>query len=91
LLNRCTSKYRWTSLYARDRDPKNRLSYNEFAYKKTKDDCKFEDRFQKKAISGLHISEIADKKTAYNEGGLYSTGFIHDWSLPNIWNYFVLT
>ncbi len=24
--------YRWTSLYARDRDSKNRLTYNEFAY-----------------------------------------------------------
>ncbi len=59
-------KNRWTSLYARDRDPKNRL-----AYKNTKDDCKLEDRFQKKAISGSHIHEIADKKTAYNEGRLY--------------------
>jgi len=28
-------KYRWTSLYARDRDFKNMLEYNEFAYKKT--------------------------------------------------------
>jgi hypothetical protein len=26
---------RWTSLYARDRDSKNRLAYNEFAFKKT--------------------------------------------------------
>jgi len=55
----------------RDRDPKNRLKYNEFAYKKTKDDCELEDRFQKKAISGTHIREIADEKTAYNEGRLY--------------------
>jgi hypothetical protein len=39
--------YRWTSLYARDRDSKNRLAYNEIAYKKTKDDCKLEVRFQK--------------------------------------------
>jgi len=31
-------KYSWTSLYARDRDSKNRLAYNEFAHKKTKDD-----------------------------------------------------
>jgi len=31
-------KYSFTSLYARDRDSKNRLAYNEFAYKKTKDD-----------------------------------------------------
>jgi len=28
-------KYRWTTLYARDRDSKNRLAYDEFAYKKT--------------------------------------------------------
>jgi hypothetical protein len=41
-------KYMWTSLYARDRDSKNRLENNEFAYKKNKDDCKLEDRFQKK-------------------------------------------
>jgi hypothetical protein len=64
-----------TSLYARDRDSKNRLAYNEFAYKKTKDDCKLEVRFQKKAISGLHILKIADKKTAYNEGCLYKFRF----------------
>jgi hypothetical protein len=38
--------FRWTLLYARDRDSKNRLAYNEFAYKNTKDNCKFEDRFQ---------------------------------------------
>jgi len=30
-------KYRWTSLYVRDRDSKNMLEYNEFEYKKTKD------------------------------------------------------
>jgi hypothetical protein len=40
--------YRWTSLSARDRDSKNRLEYNKFAYKKTKDYCKLENRFQKK-------------------------------------------
>jgi hypothetical protein len=32
----------------RYRDSKNRLAYNEFAYKKTKDYHKLEDRFQKK-------------------------------------------
>ncbi len=32
------NKYGWTSLYSRDRDSKNRLTYNEFSYKKTKDD-----------------------------------------------------
>jgi len=39
--------YRWTSFYSRDRDSKHRLKYNEFAYKKTKDDSKLEFRFQK--------------------------------------------
>jgi len=41
-------KYRWTSLYRRERDSKNMLEYNEFAYKKTNNHCKLEDRFQKK-------------------------------------------
>ncbi len=27
-------EYRWTLLYVRDRDSKNRLAYNKFAYKK---------------------------------------------------------
>ena len=36
--------YRCPSLYARDREQKNMLAYNKFAYKKTKDDCKLEDR-----------------------------------------------
>jgi len=63
--------YRWTSLYARDRDSKNMLEYNEFAYKKTNDHCKLEDRFQKKAIFQSHIRKFPDKKTAYNEGRLY--------------------
>jgi len=27
--------------------------------------------FQKKVISELHVRDIADKKTAYNEGPLY--------------------
>jgi len=42
------NKYRWTSLYARDRDSKNKLAYNKLAYKNTKDNCKSEDRFQKR-------------------------------------------
>ncbi len=33
-------KYRWTSLYAIDREQKFFLTYNEFAYKKIKNDCK---------------------------------------------------
>ncbi len=47
------------------------LTYNEFAYKKTYDHCKLEDRFQKKAIFQSNIRKFADKKTAYNEGRLY--------------------
>ena len=39
--------YRRTSLYAVDRDRKIWLAYNEFAYQKTKDDYKLEDRFYK--------------------------------------------
>jgi len=31
---------------------------------------------RKKAISGSHIRKIADKKTAYNEGRLYSQTFL---------------
>lgn len=50
--------YRWTSLYSRARDFKNRLAYDKLAYKKAKDTCKFEDRFRKKAI----LRKIADKK-----------------------------
>ena len=37
--------YRFPSLYARDRDRINIVAYNKFAYKKTMDDCKLEDRF----------------------------------------------
>jgi hypothetical protein len=62
--------YRWTSLYARDRDSKNTLEFNEFEYKKIYNQCKLEDKFQKKAIFQSHISKFADKKTAYNEGRL---------------------
>jgi hypothetical protein len=58
MIEKYLSQYRWTSLYARDRDSKNRLAYNKFAYKKTKGYCKLEDRFEKKAISGSHIHEI---------------------------------
>jgi len=65
----------WTSLYARDTDSKNRLAYNEFEYKKTKDYWKSEERFQKKAIFQLHIRKIVDKKTAYNEGRLYLVSY----------------
>ncbi len=39
--------YRLTSLYAIDRDRKIWLAYNKYAFKKTKDDFKLEDRFYK--------------------------------------------
>ncbi len=39
--------YSWASLYAIDRDQKIRLAYNEFAVKKTKNDRKLRDTFQK--------------------------------------------
>ncbi len=32
-LEKLKTQYRWTSLYSRDRDSKNMLEYNEFAYK----------------------------------------------------------
>ncbi len=40
-------KYRCLSLYAIDRDQKYMFTFNKFAYKKTKDDCKLEDRIKK--------------------------------------------
>jgi len=52
------------------------LAYNEFTYKKIYNHCKLEDRFQKKAIFQSHICKFADKKTAYNEGRLYSTNIL---------------
>ncbi len=39
-------EYSWTSLYAIDRDQKIRLTYNDFTYKKTKNDCILGDKFQ---------------------------------------------
>ena len=60
--------YRWTSLYARDRYSNYRLAYIEFIYKKTKNNFKFDDRFQKtKVISQSNIREIADKMVAFNK------------------------
>ena len=47
------------------------LTYNEFAYKKTKDDYKLANRFQKMANSQSHVREFKEKKTAYNEGQVY--------------------
>ncbi len=53
--------------YARGRDQKIRLAYNELTFKKTKDTCKFWLRFLEK----VNYREIADKKAAYNEVRLY--------------------
>ena len=48
------------------------LAYNEFEYKKTKDYCKLDDRFQKNGqFLVVSTVEIEDKKTAYNKGSLY--------------------
>jgi hypothetical protein len=49
------------------------FAFNEFAYRKTKDDCKLEDRFHKKDDSLLRIREFADKNAAYNVVLLYCT------------------
>ncbi len=49
-------QYRWTSLYARDRNSKNMLECNEFAYKKTNNHCRLEDRFQKKGHFSIAFS-----------------------------------
>jgi hypothetical protein len=68
----------------RDRDFKNSLTYNEFAYNKTKDYCKLEDRFQKKAIFQLHICKIADKKTAYTKGRLYYSSEINSFEVTTL-------
>jgi hypothetical protein len=46
------------------------VSHVLFAYKKTKNDHKIEDRFYKKDHSQLHIREFVDKKTASNEARL---------------------
>ena len=84
-------EYRFPSLYARDRDRKNVLAYNEFADKKTRDDCKLEDRSRKMTNSQSHIREIADKKTTYNEGRLYlhfSTLWHQHWA--KFWQYMAL-
>ncbi len=44
------SQYRPTSLYEIAKDRKICLVYKEFAYEKTKDDCRSEDRFYKNII-----------------------------------------
>jgi len=64
-------------------DSKNRLQYNKFAYKKTKDYCKFKDGFQKKATSGSHILEIESKFPCF-----ITISFYHNFNLlKNSWNF----
>jgi hypothetical protein len=67
------------------------LAYNEFAYKKTKDHCKLEDTFQKKAIFQSHILEFADKKTSNNEGRLYYKTFTGLFKAPSLSYFFIKT
>ncbi len=57
--------------YMQDVGTKNMRAYNKFGYKKSKNDCKVEDRFYKKLKMinfQSHLCKIADKETAYNEG-----------------------
>ncbi len=59
-----TIKVQLNSLYAIDRDQKIRLACNEFAYKKTKNDCKLGDTFQKNgqfAIADTQIRRYKDR------------------------------
>jgi hypothetical protein len=57
-LNQKSVKYRWTSLYVRDRDQQIRLSYNVFAYKKTKNTYKLGDRFFKNSQFTIAHTQI---------------------------------
>ncbi len=50
--------YSWTSLYAIDKDQKIWLAYNEFAYKKNKNDYKLGDMFQKNAQFAIEDTKI---------------------------------
>ncbi len=49
-----------------DSDQKIRLAHKEFAHKKTKNDCKLRNTFQK-IFFLLQILKFADNKTANNE------------------------
>ncbi len=50
--------YRWTTLYAKDRDQKIRLAYIDFAYKKTKDTYKLADMFFKNSQFSIAYNEV---------------------------------
>jgi hypothetical protein len=51
--------------YIREIGTKIWLAYNEFEYKKSKDDFNSEDRFLKKENSQSHMRKIADKNRKY--------------------------
>jgi hypothetical protein len=63
--------YRWTSLYARDRDSKKGSNIMNSNIKRPRIVVNLRIGSRKMAISQLYICEIADKKVAYNEGLLY--------------------
>ncbi len=52
---------------------KNEITHTEFAFKNITDD--FELEALEKVNSQLHLFDIADKKTEYNDGPLYSLAF----------------
>ncbi len=52
------SDYSWTSLYVIDKDQKIRFAFNEFAYKKTKNDFKLGDTFQKNGQYAITDTQI---------------------------------
>ncbi len=51
-------RYRWTSLYAIDRDQKIWFEYNAFAYKNTKNDCILGDTFKKNGQFAIADTQI---------------------------------
>jgi len=65
---------------ARERHSKNRLAFNKFEYKRTRIAVNQKIGTRKKAILGLQIRKIADKKITYNEGCLHK--FAYQYFLP---------
>ncbi len=60
--------------------PKKMHTYNDFVYRKTKDDSLLKDRFDSRKMPDSHPhtrDEFADKQTAYNEGSLYNKLYFH--------------
>jgi len=63
--------YRRPSLYAKDRDLKNWLTYDKFAYNEINSIGKLEDTLHWNAIILIAYTRYCRKKFAYNEGHLY--------------------